>query len=79
MSQILIRGLAPEVKIALKQKAAEHNRSMEAEAREILTDYLMPTSNDVILDWIEGGQEFADSGEDLFMPERGKSREVEGF
>lgn len=36
MSSIVVRNLDPDVKRALAARAAEHGRSMEAEARDIL-------------------------------------------
>ncbi len=38
MAEISIRGLAEDVKGKLRQRAAAHGRSMEAEVREILAD-----------------------------------------
>ncbi len=40
MEQILIRNLPPGTKAALKARAEQHRRSVEAEAREILADAL---------------------------------------
>jgi antitoxin FitA len=40
MASITIRNLDPDVKTRLRIRAAEHGRSMEAEAREILTERL---------------------------------------
>lgn len=40
MEQILIRNLAPGTKAALRARAAQHRRSVEAEARNILSDAL---------------------------------------
>ena len=40
MEQILIRNLPAGTKAALKTRAAQHRRSVEAEAREILADAL---------------------------------------
>jgi plasmid stability protein len=42
MAQLLIRNLADEVVEALQRRAAEHNRSAEAEHREILRAALLP-------------------------------------
>lgn len=36
MATLVIRGLDEEIKMRLRRLAAEHNRSMEAEARAIL-------------------------------------------
>ena len=40
MEQILIRNLPPGTKLALKRRADQHHRSVEAEAREILAQAL---------------------------------------
>ncbi len=40
MEQILIRNLPVGTKAALKTRAAQHRRSVEAEAREIIADAL---------------------------------------
>ena len=40
MEQILIRNLPAGTKLALRARAEQHRRSVEAEAREILTDAL---------------------------------------
>jgi plasmid stability protein len=41
MSQLLVRGLDPELVEALKRRAAAHGRSAEAEHREILRGTLL--------------------------------------
>ncbi|SNS50443.1 Plasmid stability protein [Micrococcales bacterium KH10] len=38
MEQILIRNLPPGTKAALRARAQEHHRSLEAEARALLTE-----------------------------------------
>ena len=38
MEQILIRNLPPGTKAALRARAEQHHRSVEAEAREILAE-----------------------------------------
>lgn len=40
MATLTIRALDEDVKAALRRRAAEHGRSMEAEVREILTSAL---------------------------------------
>jgi plasmid stability protein len=42
MSVVTIRGLDPRVKAGLQKRAAEHGRSMEAEARAILAEAVLP-------------------------------------
>ncbi len=44
MASITIRNLDAKVKSKLRVRAAEHGRSMEAEAREILTRSLNPAA-----------------------------------
>lgn len=41
MSQLIVRNIEPGVVTALKQRAARHGRSAEAEHREILRNALM--------------------------------------
>jgi len=43
MTKLLVRDLEPEVVKALKQRAAKHGRSAEAEHREILKQALLGT------------------------------------
>lgn len=38
MATITVRGLDEDVRVALKRRARRHGRSMEAEARQIITD-----------------------------------------
>ncbi|OFR87510.1 hypothetical protein HMPREF2863_02495 [Micrococcus sp. HMSC067E09] len=67
MAQILVRGLDEQVKQALVSRAAANGRSMEAEARAILTAAVAPRN--VALEVMERGQ--ADDGLDgLVVPER---------
>lgn len=42
MSVVTIRNLDPRVKAGLQRRAAEHGRSMEAEARAILSEAVLP-------------------------------------
>ncbi len=51
MATLTIRDLPEEVRTALKARAAEHNRSMEAEVREILRA-ATASEIDFIGDWI---------------------------
>ncbi|QIK63296.1 Arc family DNA-binding protein [Leucobacter viscericola] len=50
MAQLLIRQLPDEVKEGLRERARASGRSMEAEARAILTDFIFPT-NEVSLEY----------------------------
>ncbi len=42
MAQLIVRDLEPEVVQKLKERAARHRRSTEAEHREILREAVMP-------------------------------------
>ncbi len=42
MSAIVVRNLSPETHRALRARAAEHGRSMQAEARAILDEAVRP-------------------------------------
>jgi hypothetical protein len=48
MAQLLIRQLPDEVKESLRLRARTNGRSMEAEARAILTDFILPATGVVI-------------------------------
>lgn len=54
MAAITIRNLSDDTKRRLRMRAAEHDRSMEAEAREILIAALAPDAPRVDLSWVEG-------------------------
>ncbi|NLE98984.1 MAG: Arc family DNA-binding protein [Propionibacterium sp.] len=65
MEQILIRKLPAGTKAALKARAAQHHRSVEAEARAILTDTL-EREPQTLVDLLS-----TDEGADIeFEPER---------
>jgi antitoxin FitA len=42
MAQLIVRNLDEEIVVRLRQRAAKHRRSTEAEHREILREALMP-------------------------------------
>ncbi len=44
MAQLVVRNLPPEIVNRLKRRAVEHNRSAEAEHREILVHALLESS-----------------------------------
>ncbi len=44
MAAINVRGLSEDAKRALRVRAAQHGRSMEAEARLILEEAVLPTA-----------------------------------
>ena len=63
MTSLLIRKFSPELKARLHQRAARHQRSLEAEARAILAEAL--TQSDVV------EPHFADVMTQLFGAEHG--------
>ncbi|GAA4895707.1 antitoxin [Tessaracoccus lubricantis] len=65
MEQILIRNLPAGTKAALRARAARHNRSVEAEAREILSAMLRREPASLVdLIWMDDGADIE------FEPER---------
>lgn len=65
MEQLLIRNLPPGTKAALKRHADQHHRSLEAEARRILTDALQGAP-ETLVDLLAG-----DEGAEIeFNPQR---------
>ncbi|MFE6859383.1 Arc family DNA-binding protein [Nocardia sp. NPDC057668] len=42
MKSVVVRNLSEEVHRAIKQRAAAHGRSAEAELRQIITDAVLP-------------------------------------
>ncbi|QZY53271.1 FitA-like ribbon-helix-helix domain-containing protein [Leucobacter tenebrionis] len=48
MAQLLIRNLPDEVKESLRERAKSNGRSMEAEARKILVDFIQSAENIVV-------------------------------
>lgn len=72
MATITVRNLSPEVQRKLKQRAADNNRSMEAEARAILAAAVAePHFGDA---WVTAMTPFR--GEDITLPERSAPRPV---
>lgn len=67
MSSMLIRDLDPSVKDAIKARAKRNGRSMEAEAREILTQATKPSG--IGRAFIELGRRL-NSEEPFELPER---------
>jgi antitoxin FitA len=69
MSMLTVRDLDPEVKEKLRQRAARHGRSMEAEARLILAAAV--ETSDEPVDLVASIREhFSGTGIDLVMPDR---------
>lgn len=82
MASLVIRNLDDALKEQLRQRAAAHGRSMEAEAREILASAIdageRPTKSLASLVAEHFGPE---EGVDLtpYLPERDMGREPPGF
>ena len=73
MAVITVRNLDDEVQRRLKQRAVGNNRSMEAEARAILSAAV--TGTDFASDWVARTSAFR--GEDLDAPARATARELD--
>ncbi len=73
MATITIRNLDDAVQHRLKVRAAAHNRSMEAEAREILATAV--ARPDFVAAWLGLAAEL--KGERLPLPARSAPRDVE--
>lgn len=69
MDILTVRNLDPEVKAQLRQQAARHGRSMEAEARAVLTAAVM--THDAQPDLVTSAlRHFADVSLDIELPDR---------
>jgi plasmid stability protein len=69
MSMLTVRDLNPEVKERLRQRAARHGRSMEAEVRLILAAAV--EAGDEPLDLVASiRKHFSGSGMELELPDR---------
>ena len=74
MSMLTVRDLDPEVKDKLRQRAARHGRSMEAEVRDILR--VAVESDDQPVDLVGSiRKHFADVDFDLELPDRGEQQQ----
>lgn len=73
MATITVRNLTDEVQQRLKRRAAEHGRSMEAEARAILTSAV--TRGGLAGAWLESTRRLR--GTDIPIPERSTPRQVD--
>jgi len=69
-----VRGLDESVKARLAAQAKQHGRSMEAEARDILTR--STTLSNIGMDLLELARSAGDGGE-LPIPERDEARAVD--
>ncbi len=77
MSQLVVRNLPVGIKEGLRRRASQHGRSLEAEARAILTDAV--SDRDPVLDWLDDSAAFREEtgGVELPIAPRGAAREVE--
>jgi plasmid stability protein len=73
MAVVTVRNLDDEVQRRLKQRAARNNRSMEAEARAILSAAV--TEADFASEWVSRTANFR--GDDLELPARSTARELD--
>ncbi|MGC4110117.1 MAG: Arc family DNA-binding protein [Nocardioides sp.] len=73
MATLTVRDVPDETRQALKELAARHNRSMEAEVRRILEEAVKPRT--FAKNWLEAAR--ALRGPDLELPARSVPREVD--
>jgi plasmid stability protein len=74
MATLTVRNVPEETHHALRRRAAQHNRSMEAEARAIL-EAAVEVPRNFIEDWLDSAADLR--GEPLKLPERTAPREVD--
>lgn len=73
MATITVRNLDDEVQRRLKRQATDHGRSMEAEARAILTAAL--TRGGLARAWVEATDQLR--GDEIPLSERSDPRQVD--
>lgn len=73
IATITIRNLDDEILRRLKRRAAENNRSLEAEARAILSAAV--SEGGFAKAWVNAASELR--GAEILVPERSQSREVD--
>jgi len=73
MSTITVRNLDPEIQRKLKVRAAHNNRSMESEARAILSAAVAGDS--LVESWLAAAADLR--GPDIPVPARSAPREVD--
>lgn len=74
MADLIIRNVSDETKQQLKIRAAQNNRSMEAELRSIINETL--NKNGFAEQWLKLSEKFRD-GPELELPERSSPREFD--
>ena len=72
MATITVRDLDDDVQLRIKKRAAANNRSMEAEARAILT---AAVRNQAMAAWIAATEDLR--GDDFVLPPRSMPREID--
>jgi antitoxin FitA len=75
MAQLLVRNLEDELVQALQLRAAQHNRSAEAEHRAILREALLPRQD--FKAFLESMPEIPAELDDCFEFDRGPARDVD--
>ncbi|NQX33267.1 Arc family DNA-binding protein [Herbiconiux sp. VKM Ac-2851] len=73
MAAIVVRNLDDDVQRRLKERAAQNHRSMEAEARAILTSAV--SGSGFVRAWLELGA--TQQGNDLVLPPRSAPRSID--
>lgn len=66
MAQILVRNLPDDTKDALRRRAEQHQRSLEAEVREILSAAVRV---DPVLTWLDDSAALRDTAGGVNFPE----------
>jgi plasmid stability protein len=81
MATLTIRQLDDALKAKLRIRAAEHGKSMEEEAREILRQALAPTAAETGADWVSRIRDRLKpyGGVDLELPPRQLPRKPPKF
>ena len=79
MATITVRDLDDDVRQRLKERAAANNRSMEAEARAILSEAVRVDT--FVTDWLELAEDFRREfgGVELPVPPRSTPRDSDLF
>jgi plasmid stability protein len=76
MAAIIVRNLDEDVRRRIKERAAANNRSMEAEARAILTSAVSRTG--LVSAWLSLAGDFPSTeGPAFVLPERSMPRDVD--
>lgn len=69
---IVVRKLPPGLKQGLRERAASHGRSVEAEVRQILMDVVFPQN--IVVQWLDATADL-EPGPDLEIPARDLGRD----